>query len=338
MENNSFLFYLFGYGSIFMYFCSVRLTLHFVGYMKHFYIPLLMLLFFVHINSFAQDIPVKQKKEIPVKQDSLELKTGVSGEIPTLTDTLKSGQLPLRLPRLNPAENLLPQFTPYQKFTLSPQHTDQERIFPPIYWNGATSDFITSKSRTAIATMMPSRNLMLHSSTTLGLVETPMFGKGNYYILDAGARYMINPALMMGISGGYNSNFNVMPFWNIGINASYQMNHNLMFDGGVNYLKTAGNLYNVNQSAIMIDLHSRYRISDDWYLNAYGGLPVMKQNNQSDRPMMPMMNTPYYGGSVEYWFKPTMGVEGGMIWKRDMFSGKMRPQPKLELLFRPGKK
>ncbi|NLX65514.1 MAG: autotransporter outer membrane beta-barrel domain-containing protein [Bacteroidales bacterium] len=305
--------------------------------MKYFYI-LPMLLFFVQINCFAQDIPVKQKKEIPEKQDSLELKTAVSGAMSTLTDSLKPDQLPLRLPRLNPAENLLPQFTPYQKFTLSPQQTDQKGIFPPIYWNGTTSDFITAKSRTAIASMMPSRNLMLHSSTTLGLVETPMFGKSNFYILDAGANYMINPALMMGISGGYNSNFNMIPFWNIGINASYQMNHNLMFDGGVSYLKSAGNLYNVNQSAMMIDLHSRYRLNDDWYVNAYGGLPVMKQNNQPNRPMMPMMNTSYYGGSVEYWFKPTMGVEGGMIWMRDMYSGKMRAQPKLELLFRPGKK
>jgi hypothetical protein len=52
---------------------------------------------------------------------------------------------------------------------------------------------------------------------------------------------------------------------------------------------------------------------------------------------MVVMNTPYYGGSVEHWFKPTMGVEAGVIWIRDMFSGKMRPQPKLELLFRPGK-
>ncbi len=336
MENYSF-FYRFGYGSFFMYFCSVWQTLHFIGYMKYFYI-LPMLLFFVQINCFAQDIPVKQKKEIPEKQDSLELKTAVSGAMSTLTDSLKPDQLPLRLPRLNPAENLLPQFTPYQKFTLSPQQTDQKGIFPPIYWNGTTSDFITAKSRTAIASMMPSRNLMLHSSTTLGLVETPMFGKSNFYILDAGANYMINPALMMGISGGYNSNFNMIPFWNIGINASYQMNHNLMFDGGVSYLKSAGNLYNVNQSAMMIDLHSRYRLNDDWYVNAYGGLPVMKQNNQPNRPMMPMMNTSYYGGSVEYWFKPTMGVEGGMIWMRDMYSGKMRAQPKLELLFRPGKK
>lgn len=328
VPNNIFSFHALGNALIFMYFCFHRITLNTVSCMKRLYISLLIVLLFTQARIFAQ--------EIPVKQDSLELKTGVSGEMPSLSDSLQSGQLPLRLPRLNPMENFMPQFTPYQKFTLSPQHTDEEGIFPPIYWDGAASDFINSKSRTAIASMMPTPNLLLHSSTTLGMVETPMFGKGYYYILDAGARYMINPALMMGISGGYNSNFDEIPFWNIGMNASYQMNRNLMFDGGATYLKTAGNQYNVNQSAVMLDLHGRYRLSDDWYLNAYGGMPVMKHNNQSG-PMLPMMNTPYYGGSAEYWFKPTMGVEGGMIWVRDMFSGKMRPQPKLELLFRPGK-
>lgn len=297
--------------------------------MKRFFFLLLTILIIAYTNSFAQDTPVKP--------DSLDMKTGVSGGLQQQTDSLRPGQLPLRLPRLNPTENFLPQFTPYQRFTLAPQHTNKDTDIPPIQWHGVASDFLTTKSRTAIATMMPTSQLLLHSSATIGMVETPFFGKGYYYILDAGARYMINPSLTMGISGGYNSDFGVMPFWNTGIDASYQVNRNLMFDGGLTYIKTAGNMYGLNQSAVMLDWHGRYRLSDDWYLNAYSGMPVLQQNSQPDRPMMPMMNTPYYGGSVEHWFKPTMGVEAGMIWMRDMFSGKMRPQPKLELLFRPGK-
>ncbi len=297
--------------------------------MKRFYLPLLIILFFAQVKSFAQ--------EIPVREDSLKLKSGVTGEFPQQADSIKSGQLPLKLPRLNPAENLLPQFTPYQRFTLKPQQTEKETILPPIHWYGTGSDYFNSKSRTAIATMMPSNRLLLHSSATIGMVETPMFGKGYYYILDAGARYAISPALTMGLSGGYDSNFGVMPFWNIGVDGNYQVNRNLMFDGGVTYLKSGVNQYNVNQSAVMLDLHGRYRLNDDWFLNAYGGMPVLQKSNRPDMPMMPMMNTPYYGGSVEYWFKPTVGVEGGMIWMRDMFSGKMRPQPKLELHFRPGR-
>lgn len=295
--------------------------------MKHFYIAFLMILLFVHTKSFTQDV-----REVP---DSL--KTGINKGLQGGADSLKPGQLPLRLPRLNPAENLLPQFTPYQRFTLKPQHADNDSWLPPVHWNGAASDFLTTRSRTAVASMMPSPNLLLHSSTTLGMIETPFFGKGYYFILDAGARYAINPALMMGVSGSYNSNFGVMPFWNAGINASYQVSNNLMFEGGMTYMKTAGNTYKVNQSAVMLDLHGRYRLSDDWYLNGYGGVPVLQKSNKSDMPMLPMMNTPYYGGSVEYWFKPTMGVEGGVIMMRDMFTGKMRAQPKLELLFRPGR-
>lgn len=297
--------------------------------MKRLYVPLLIIFFSAQTKSFAQDIPVKT--------DSLEVKTGVVGRLPQQADSLRSGQLPLRLPRLNPAENLLPQFTPYQRFNLMPAYTNKDSNFPPIQWNGVASDFLHTKSRTAIATTMPTRRLLLHSSATLGVVETPFFGLGYNYILDAGASYLINRSLTMGISGGYNSNFGTLPFWNTGINANYQMNRNLTFDGGVNYIKTAGNMFQINQSAVMVDLHGRYRLSDDWYVNGYGGMPVMQRNNQPNQPMLPMMNTPYYGGSVEYWFKPTMGVEGGMIWMRDMFTGKMRAQPKLELLFRPGR-
>lgn len=293
------------------------------------FIPLLIIFFVASTKIFAQDIPVKT--------DSLELKTGISGELPKQIDSLRTRQLPLRLPRLNPAENILPQFTPYQKFSITPQQSIKKSNLPPIHWNGAASDFLNTKSRTAIASMMPTSRLLLHSSATLGVVETPFLGLGYNYVLNAGANYLVSPSLTIGTSGGYNANFGAIPYWNTGINANYQINRNLSIDGGLTYMKTTGNMFNLNQSAVMIDLHGRYRLSDDWYVNGYGGMPVMQNNNQPNRSMLPMMNTPYYGGSVEYWFKPTVGVEGGMIWMRDMFSGKMRAQPKLELHFRPGR-
>ncbi|HBU46247.1 MAG TPA: hypothetical protein DEB36_10860, partial [Porphyromonadaceae bacterium] len=103
------------------------------------------------------------------------------------------------------------------------------------------------------------------------------------------------------------------------------------------FMKTGANMFNLNQSAVLIDLHARYRLSDDWFLNAYGGFPVTQKTNRPGVPMMPMMDNTHYGGTVEYWFQPTVGAEAGLIWVRDMFSGKMRPQPKLELKFRPGR-
>ncbi|MBK5195071.1 MAG: hypothetical protein JJE08_03435 [Proteiniphilum sp.] len=270
-----------------------------------------------------------------MKRDSL--KTDIATPLPGQPDSVESVGLPLKFLRLNPAENLQPQFTPYDRHTVSPQPGNRSSGLPAVHWSGAASDYFNSKSRTAVAATMPTSNLLLYSSATLGLVETPWFGKGNYYILNAGANYAVSPLLNMGVSGGYNSNFGTLPFWNAGVNASLMLHPNLMIDGGITYMSTASNMFNMNQSAVMVDMHSRYRISDDWYLNGYGGMPVLQSSNHPTRPMMPMMNTPYYGGSVEHWFKPTMGVEAGMIWMRDMFSGKMRPQPKLELLFRPGR-
>jgi len=142
---------------------------------------------------------------------------------------------------------------------------------------------------------MPTRNLLLHSSATLGLIETPWFGKGTYFILDAGARYAISPALNVELRGGYNSDFGSLPYWNAGIDASYMLTPSLMIDGSMTYMQTATNSFNINQSAVLIDLHGRYRLNNDWYLNAYGGMPVRQENNQQRQPMMPMMNTPYYG-------------------------------------------
>lgn len=206
-----------------------------------------------------------------------------------------------------------------------------------INFHGAASDDIFSKSRTAVASYSPVSRMNLYAGTTLGLVETPFFGKGNYYILNAGAGYILTPNLNAGVSAMYNSDFGVLPFWNISADLQYLASRNLMLEGSIGYTQTASNILNMHQSAVLADLHVRQRLSDDWYLNAYGGFPVSKNTNQPGKPMMPVMNNTYYGGTVEYWFKPTVGAEAGLIWVRDVFSGKMRPQPKIELKFRPGR-
>ena len=246
-------------------------------------------------------------------------------------------QINLKFPRLNPADKLQPQFSPFDNFTLTPRRYIRNSILPEIHWNGIASDFIFSKSRTAIATTMPSQRLLLHSAATIGIIETPYFGKANFYSVNAGAVYSISPFLNVGLRGGYNSNFDIIPTWNVAADASYVINPNLMVDGSISYMETATNYFGVNQAAVAVDLHGRYRINNDWYLNAYGGAPIKQFNNNPAQTMLPIMNTPYFGGTVEHWFKPTMGVEGGMIWSRDMMSGKMRPRPKLELKFRPGR-
>lgn len=287
---------------------------------------IVILLFFVCSWSilFAQ--------EKVVKSDTLKTESESSVK---LSDMSQSGTVFLKLPRTNPIENLQPQFTPYNRITITRPYYIKSNKKPTVQWDGSASDFINTKSRTAIASISPTSAMTAYSAVTLGLVETPQFGKANYYILNSGIDYSVNARLNLGLRAGYNSNLGVLPYWNISADATYAINPNLTIDGSVNYVRTAGNMFNLTQSAVLVDLHGRYRLSDDWYLNAYGGMPVSQTNNQPSRPLLPMMNTPYYGGSVEYWFQPTMGVEGGVIWMRDMFSGKMRPQPKLELKFRP---
>src|SRR5690554_6669930 len=134
--------------------------------MRHLYLPLLML--FLCSTLSAQDIPVKQ--------DSLKLERGRSTEPQTDSLTFNRNEtVPLRLPRLNPAENLAPQFTPYERHRVSLYRERGSSLLPPIHWTGAASDFINTKSRTAVASMIPARNILIYSSATLGLVETPYF-------------------------------------------------------------------------------------------------------------------------------------------------------------------
>ena len=100
-------------------------------------------------------------------------------------------QINLKFPRLNPAEKLQPQFSPFQRFNLTPTNYTRNGILPDIHWNGVASDFIFSKSRTAVATAMLTRRLLLHSSATLGIIETPFFGKANFYSINADRKSVV---------------------------------------------------------------------------------------------------------------------------------------------------
>lgn len=283
---------------------------------------------------FISILAVEAQENINIK-DSLKLNQELLNRM--YPDMNKPSEMHIAIPTINPTlgrDGIL--YNKFEDFSFSPFMMPRTPT-SGVNFFGVGSDDIFSKSRTAIASYSPMPRLNLHTATTLGLVETPFFGKANYYILNAGANYLISPRLMAGVSGTYNSDFGVLPHWNVSTDLQYIASPNLMLEGSVGYVSTAANAYNINQSAIQLDLHARQRITDDWYFNAYGGLPVYQQNNQAKRPIMPIMNNTYYGGTVEYWFKPTVGAEAGIIMVRDMFSGKMRPQPKIELKFRPGR-
>lgn len=291
----------------------------------------LLLLFFLMFLVFYSVCA----QENPIRKDSLRIIPKNPLFLPS--DSAAPGGVSVIIPTIHPIvgkDGL--QYNRFNDFTVNPYL--MSRTQPSgVQFYGTGSDNINSKSRTAVATYSPVPRISLYSAATLGLVETPFFGKGNYYILNAGASYLLTPNLNAGLSGMYNSNFNVIPFWSVSADLQYLAGRNLMLEGSAGFMKTGANMFNLNQSAVLIDLHARYRLSDDWFLNAYGGFPVTQKTNRPGVPMMPMMDNTHYGGTVEYWFQPTVGAEAGLIWVRDMFSGKMRPQPKLELKFRPGR-
>lgn len=291
-------------------------------------------LFFLFFLTFPVLYPVSAQ-ENPVRKDTLRIIPENPLSLPS--DSAAPGGVSVTISTIHPVvgkDGL--QYNRFNDFTVNPYLMSRTQP-SDIQFYGTGSDNINSKSRTAVATYSPVPRTSLYSATTLGLVETPFFGKGNYYILNAGASYLLTPNLNAGLSGMYNSNFNVIPFWSVSADLQYLAGRNLMLEGSAGFMKTGANMFNLNQSAVLIDLHARYRLSDDWFLNAYGGFPVTQKTNRPAVPMTPMMDNTHYGGTVEYWFQPTVGAEAGLIWVRDMFSGKMRPQPKLELKFRPGR-
>ena len=149
-------------------------------------------------------------QENPIRKDSLRIIPKNPFSLPS--DSAASGGVSVTIPTIHPVvgkDGL--QHNRFSDFSVNPYL--MPRTQPSgVQFYGTGSDNINSKSRTAVATYSPVPRMSLYSAATLGLVETPFFGKGNYYILSAGAAYSLTPNLNAGLSGMYNSNFNVIPF------------------------------------------------------------------------------------------------------------------------------
>jgi hypothetical protein len=200
---------------------------------------------------------------------------------------------------------------------------------------GFGNDFYNRSSRTALFSVGATPNLMFYSAATLGVHKTLPFGNINYYNIDTGVAFMLNHALSGSAGAFYRSALEFpMPITGTYLNMHFQATDNIELFGSGTFQNVQLNPFNVNQQSLMLEGRLRYRFSDDWYANMYGGAPVYENSGRAGMPMNPMMRT-YYGSSAEYWFNETTGVEGGVIWIRDAFSGRMRAQPKFELMFRP---
>lgn len=212
--------------------------------------------------------------------------------------------------------------------------TEKPSIIQPY---GSTEQFINSKSSMAGALFMVSPRLNFYSSATLGLVETPMTGKMDYYRINAGAMYAVNPAITFHGDVDYHSNFGLVPLWNTSLNIGYRPGHHFQLNGGLSYLTTGANDFGVNQSSLMFHGHTRFRLADDLYMNLFGGVPVYRNRQNVEQPM-PMFPQTYFGGTLEYWFMPTTAVEGGIIWQENIFTKKKIASPVIGIKIDPKRK
>lgn len=225
-------------------------------------------------------------------------------------------------------------------------------VLPPQYRMQSFSDINSGKSlpsavsirgygrnefnnaeRTAVFTFQPAANLSFYTAGTLGVYKTLPHGNINYYNLDFGTAFTLSPTLNANAGVFYSSSME-MPLSMRGtyLNVHHRATDRLQLNGGVSYTNLQAPYANLSQHSVMLNTHIRYQLAEDWFINGYGGLPALPNAGNANTPMHPMMPRTYYGGTVEYWFQPQMGVEGGVIWQQDMF-GKMRPTTKFEIKF-----
>ena len=185
---------------------------------------------------------------------------------------------------------------------------------------------ITNINRTALFSVEATRNLMFYSAATLGVLRTLQYGNINYYNIDVGAAFLLNHSLSGSAGVFYRSALQFpMP-----ISGAYLHLHQQITDGLS--LFSSGTFQNVwihhlgvNQQSVMLEGRLRQDLTDRWSISAFGGTPVFESSGRIGIPMNPLMST-YYGASLEYWFNETTGVEGGVVWERNMFTGGMRPR------------
>ncbi|MDR1742379.1 MAG: hypothetical protein LBR48_00995 [Dysgonamonadaceae bacterium] len=204
--------------------------------------------------------------------------------------------------------------------------------------SGYGRDDLINPERTVVFSTNATDRLSLFSANTIGVYKTLMFGNISYYNLNLGANYRFHSSLSG--QGGIFYNATVsdpLPIIGTYANFNYRAADNLWFDGGASYRKTLGNSFGINQQSLMIDLHTRYQVEDQWFLNLYGGMPIYQETGGPGKPMIPAMPEKYYGATAEYWFREDMGAEAGLIWMRNMFTGKMEVRPEIKLKFGPKK-
>lgn len=274
---------------------------------------------------------VMQAQDTATGKDTVKVQS--SGELPMLIlDTMRvMDNLPL-----SPIQIPSTTLNPWTTF-----HTD--RIFPPLSvvyqapapspmsFFGWSNEFRYSRSSMSGVLFNLTPRLSLSSSLTLGLTDAPLTeGKQNFYWINVGAMYSLNPTTLFSTNVYYHSNYGVVPFWNVLFNASYSPDKRFLIESGVNYTRTEKNDFDIDQSSVIFNVHSRFMFDEDIYLNLFGGVPLYWDEQARNMPM-PMMPQPYVGTTMEYWFVPKSAIEAGVVWHRSVFSKNLIPRPVISI-------
>jgi len=259
-------------------------------------------------DSIKHPFKLNEEKAIPLQLDS---KLKKAGDL-NLDDKATVSQPGLTTPAMQPID----------------LGDTQQNKSNAIHIGGGSSDFFGRSERIVDFSTTPNENLLLRSSLLIGRYDAPFLQESlNYYSLGLGAELYINPYLSVGAGMFYKSNLN-HPSSILGgyIDAIFTPIDRVQLSNTLTYYNNMSNTSQFNQQSIILDTHLRYRMSEKFYLNFYGGMPLNETNNSYNQ-VLPLLPQKYVGGTVEYWFNPTIGIESGVIWEQNLFNNKLTPRP-----------
>lgn len=200
-----------------------------------------------------------------------------------------------------------------------------------IHIGGGSSDFFGRSERMIDFSITPNENLLLRSSFLIGRYDAPFLQESlNYYSLGLEAELYINSYLSGGAGVFYKSNLNHPSSLTGGyIDLIFTPIDRLQLSNTLTYYNHMSNASHLNQQSIMLDTHLRSRLNEKFYLNFYGGMPLYETNNDQIVPILPQK---YVGGTVEYWFNKTVGIESGVMWEQNVFNQKLIPRPTMGIV------
>ncbi len=179
---------------------------------------------------------------------------------------------------------------------------------------------------------MYSDDLYFNTSFMIGRVATPFAPDGvNYFNVNIGSEFYINPYLT-GTAGLFYKSTLEHPSSIMGgyLGTIFTPFDKLTLSNTLSYHNHMSNDSQFNQQSIMLDIHARYKLSEKYYSNFYGGAPLNERNNNSNI-VLPGMPKKYVGGTVEFWINPKVGIESGVIWEQDVFNHTLIPKPVMGL-------